>query len=98
MGRGGIAKELRRKCQLYGVKYEPGALLWDREIRSIANAPTCCYIDWMHTFAASGGVAQCVVNSMALQLEASDEIDVSLADIDEWVGGAKVKYSKSDCK
>ena len=56
--------QLGMKEKSYGLKYEPESLMWDHEARLRLALPYAAYVDWMHTWVASGGVAQYQVNQM----------------------------------
>ena len=73
---------LKTRQQLYGVKYDPDAILWDRELRAITEPPERLYADWMHSGPGSGGTGQYVLNRVCIDLEAAG---VELKSIDEWV-------------
>ena len=52
------AARLKAEEKATGIKYDPDGLMWDTHVRGIMNPPLCEGPDWMHTYAASGGVGQ----------------------------------------
>ena len=76
---------LRAEQQASGLKYEAVGLMWNLEVRTKMEPPYCEVQDWMHTYAASGGVAQYHVNGFVNASTANTAI--TLDDIDEWKNG-----------
>ena len=76
---------LRAEQQASGLKYEAVGLMWNLEVRTKMEPPYCEVQDWMHTYAASGGVAQYHVNGFVNAVTANTAI--TLDDIDEWKNG-----------
>ncbi|CAK0839344.1 unnamed protein product [Prorocentrum cordatum] len=88
----GANAELKLDSQHLGVRYDPDALLWDRELIEITKPPSCLYLDWMHCLAASGGIGQFVLNRvLRALLEASAEFTLEV--LDEWAKCAKLPRS-----
>ena len=73
--------------QSSGIKFDPHGLLWDTHARRCLQPPFGEYPDWMHTFVASGGLAQYEVNGLVLKLA---DANISPADIDTWCLDVKV--------
>ena len=66
----------------YGLKYEPGGIVYDAYVRSIYNPIDNTFWDPMHILVASSGVAQYEGNGFLYV--AVHEFGVSLEDIDAW--------------
>ena len=67
---------LKLEEQAMGLKYNPHEIMWDIEVRLKIAPPYSMYGDWMHTWCASGGLAQYEVNGMVMKL-VSDGLDLS---------------------
>ena len=74
--------QLAREQQVRGVKYEPDGVMFDDQVRSKMEPPYCEVTDWMHTFCASGGIAQYEVNQFCCSLISKTPLE--LKDIDDW--------------
>ena len=61
--------------------YSPDGLLWDAD--GVFDPVEHTYVDWMHTFCASGGIGQVVLNAFCKALV---KIGIVLAEIDAFVG------------
>ena len=66
--RGGPAQELLDLEKGCGIKYKPNDLMLDEYLADYIDFPSCLYVDWMHTWCSSGGVAQFHVNQYVLVL------------------------------
>ena len=67
--------------QSAGIKFDAHGLLWDSHARRCLQPPYGEYPDFMHTFVASGGLAQYELNGFVLKLA---DVNISPADIDTW--------------
>ena len=76
-----------------GVKYDDEGTLCDAEVMSRIQWPWVAYTDHMHTYAASGGIAQFQLNQFVLFL-CSCNIDIG--DIDNWI--EQVRLPRGYCK
>ena len=54
--------------QMFGLKYNPRGVLWDKRIREIARMPDTQVYDSQHSLFSSGGVFQYQVNAFVLKL------------------------------
>ena len=66
--------------QMFGLKYNPLGVLWDKRIRGIARMPETQVYDSQHSLFSSGGVFQYQVN--AFTCEVLENSGLSLADLD----------------
>jgi hypothetical protein len=87
--------QLKRLQQSAGIKYDPHGLLWDRSARARLTMPQAAYVDWMHTWVASGGVAQYEVNQLVLVL---GDHGITRDDIDEWCNSVKLPLGHTRLK
>ena len=55
---GGRTRLGKEKEIEYGIKWEPSGLVYDRQVRAIADIPNRVYWDWQHNVYSSGGLAQ----------------------------------------
>ena len=56
--------------QMYGLTYNPRALLWDAEAKEIVQCPRAVFWDFMHCMFSSGGNTQYETNQLALAVQA----------------------------
>ena len=82
----GSAAELLAVQQETGINWSPDGLLWT-EVFGKLQFPFCHYPDWMHTYVASGGLAQYHVNGLVLKLMS---LGLLLPDLDAWMQGVTV--------
>ena len=83
------------KQQYSGIKYDPDGLLWDEEVSKRMPFPSSQYIDWLHTFASSGGIAQYNLNQLVLQLVAAG---IEIEDIDTWIESVRLPRGHTKLK
>ena len=57
-------------------------VMFDDQVRSKMEPPYCEVTDWMHTFCASGGIAQYEVNQFCCSLISKTPLE--LKEIDDW--------------
>ena len=88
-------RQLKKLQQSTGFTYNPQGVLWDPEVMPKLILPYAAYTDWMHTFVASGGVAQFHMNQFVLVLE---DHDIPAHVIDEWFLSAKVPHGFTQLK
>jgi hypothetical protein len=86
---------LRLEEQATGIKWDPHGLLWDEEVRTKMAPPLCEYPDWMHTYVASGGMAQYELNGLIIELHSNG---VQTEDIDAWIAGVKIPKGMTKLK
>ena len=73
--------EFDRMQQLLGLTYEPGGIMFSKELRDLVDGPNGFYHDWNHNLTASGGLAQLHVNEFLRHIVREG---ISLARLDEF--------------
>ena len=63
------AGRFKRAEQTHGINFDVDALPFDDALRVVYKPISCLYWDWLHVLAASGGVAQFIINAVALDVE-----------------------------
>ena len=80
--------QLKIEQQSTGLKWDPDSLIFDPVWLAKLRPPECEFVDWMHHFVASGGLAQYEMNGLVCALE--DTLpNFSATDIDTWVSAVQ---------